>query len=194
MLDLDSDTAADPSIAVPTMSAAKGSRKTVAVLDELLAHSIRLRDLYKNARWQTSDIQFQQLHCLFDGHYKEQLRLVDVLIDRIRMLGGAGRVLAGNFLQGTQFSYALRGRQSPIRLLRDLLDAHEMVLSAAQPTGRTEMQSDPSWTRDFAVGQVVLTNDLQSWSIDEQVVNYESKQRFRQTQSTGAIFPIPCDD
>src|ERR1700677_3113265 len=52
------------------------SRRTAALLDELLVHSIKLRDLYKSARWQTADIQFSGLRALFDDHYKEQLRLV----------------------------------------------------------------------------------------------------------------------
>jgi hypothetical protein len=34
----------------PVVGDVTTSRKTVAVLDELLAHSIRLRDAYKNAR------------------------------------------------------------------------------------------------------------------------------------------------
>jgi starvation-inducible DNA-binding protein len=153
------------------------SRKTVAVLDELLVHSIRLRDAYKNARWQTSGIQFQHLHLLFDSHYKGQLRLVDVLMDRIRMLDGADRVFAGDFLQRTRFSDALHGRKAPIRLLRDLLDAHELVLSAARPTERNDVQNDLSWVRDLAVGQVVLTNELQSWSVNEQLVSHEPKPR-----------------
>ena len=100
------------------------SRRTAALLDELLVHSIKLRDLYKSARWQTADIQFSGLRALFDDHYKEQLRLVDVLLDRLRLLGGAGRVLGGLFVQGTQFSSAPRGKALLIRLLRDLLDAH----------------------------------------------------------------------
>src|ERR1700756_410326 len=37
------------------------SHKTIAVLTELLGHSIDLRDLYKNARWQTADIQHRRL-------------------------------------------------------------------------------------------------------------------------------------
>jgi len=151
------------------------SRKTVAVLDDLLAYSIRLRDTYKNARWQTSGIQFHHLHLMFDSHYKGQLRLVDVLMDRIRVLDGADRVFAGDFLQDTRFSYALRGRQAPVRLLRDLLDAHEQVLGAARPTGRNDAQNDLSW--DFAVGQVVLTNELQSSSVNEQLVSHEPKPR-----------------
>jgi hypothetical protein len=120
---------------------------------------------------------------LFDDHYKEQLRLVDVLIDRIRMLGGAGRVLAGVFLQGTQFSYALRGRASSTRLLRDLLEAHESVLGAAHSTARSGAQDDGSPpNRDFAVGQVVLVNDLQGRSVSERLMRSEDKRRFVETQ------------
>jgi starvation-inducible DNA-binding protein len=170
MLISNSDDTLDPSNGSPIVGGGTTS-KTVTLLDELLAHSVRLRDLYKNARWQTSDIRLQHLRLLFDEHYKEQLRLVDVLIDRIRLLGGAGRVLAGVFLQGTQFSYALRGRTSPILLLRTLLDAHESALSAAGSTAKSGAQDDgPPPNHDFVVGQVVLSNDLQSRSVSEQLL------------------------
>lgn len=137
---------------------------TVTILEELLGHSIQLRDVYKYGRLKTADSRFRHL---FDNHYKEQLRVVDVLIDRIRMLGGKGRVFASDFLQGAQFSDVRRGRWSLAGLLRDLLDRHESVLNVARPLGR----HDHSWTRDFAVGQVVLTNDLQAWSIGELYVH-----------------------
>jgi len=143
----------------------------VALLDELLNHTIRLRDLYKNARRLTADIQFQHLRLIFEGHYKEQLRLVDILIDRIRVLGGGCHVFAGCFLQGTRFSYALRGKGSPIRLLRDLLDAHELVLSTARSSTRGDAQDDSVLIRsDPAVGQVVFANDQQSRSVGEQLI------------------------
>jgi starvation-inducible DNA-binding protein len=142
---------------------------TIALLDELLIHTIAVRDLYKSARCQATDNRFRHLRLLFDTHYKEQLRLVDVLVDRIRALGGAGRVLAGAFLQGTLPSYALRGHLAPNRLLCDLLDAHELVL-AAHTAGTNGLQTDPSAVQDFAVGQVVLTNDLQGWTVREQLL------------------------
>jgi starvation-inducible DNA-binding protein len=138
--------------------------------------------LYKNARWQTSDIQYHHLRLLFDDHYKEQLRLVDVLIDRIRMLGGVGSVFAGVFLQGTQFSYALRGRTSSIRLLSDLLDAHELVLIAARSSAQSEAQDDGASIRDFAAGQVVLSNDQQSRSVSEQLIRRDQTRRFVESQ------------
>ena len=186
MLVSNSESTIDSFVVAPSREADVASGRTVEVLSELLTHSIRLRDLYKYARWQTSDLQFRRLYLLFDGHYREQIRLLDVLIDRVRMLGGARYVFAGDFLQGTQFSYALRGRAAPVRLLRDLLDAHELVIRAARPTRLNDERTDRSWTRDFAVGQVVLTNDLQSVSIAEHLAARERTLGLKRTRFSGA--------
>ena len=112
----------DPPTGTNSTVSKSESCKFVEVLEVLLAHSIHLRDLYKNARWQTADIQFRRLRQLFDGHYKEQIHLVDVLIDRIHALNGVGKVFAGDFLDRTQFSQLLRGRASATHLLAELLD------------------------------------------------------------------------
>jgi starvation-inducible DNA-binding protein len=171
----------DPSTGANSTASKIESWKTVEVLEVLLAHSIHLRDLYKNARWQTADIQFRRLRQLFDGHYKEQIHLVDVLIDRIHALNDAGRVFAGDFLHRTQFSQLLRGRASATHLLAELLDAHEFALNAALPTQTKDGQVNRSWTRDFAVGQVVLTNDQQILAVSEQLMH---RERMLQTHAT----------
>jgi starvation-inducible DNA-binding protein len=159
------------------------SRNTIAILEELLGQSIGLRDLYRKARWQTADIQYHRLRQLFDRHYKEQLRLVDVLIDRIRDLGGGRQISARNFLQPTQFAIALLGNKAVGRLLNELLDAHESVLAAVRPNGSTMCVQ---WLHDFAVGQVVLTNRAQSVSIGEQFMNCEPRQRSLKPHVGGA--------
>ena len=145
--------------------------ETVMQLEELLVHSVLLRDLYKIARWQTCNGELCRMHQLFESHYKEQLHLVDVLIDRVRMLGGAGRVFACDFLKGSQFSSEVRGHRTPGPMVDVLLDTHELVLNVARPVKATE---DHRWANEFAVGLVVLTNDLQSVSL--------GKQRLLQTQ------------
>jgi starvation-inducible DNA-binding protein len=151
------------------------SWKTVEVLEVLLAHSIHLRDLYRNARWQTAAIQFRRLRQLFDAHYKQQIHLIDVLIDRIRALNGTASPFARDLLDRPQFTQILRGRPSTRHLLVELLDAHEFVLSAALPTGAHYSQVS-SWARDFAVGQVVLTNDQQILAVSEQLMYRERMQ------------------
>jgi starvation-inducible DNA-binding protein len=158
-------------------------RKTIAVLEELLPQSIGLRDLYRGARWQTADIQFRRLRQLFDRHYQEQLHLVDVLTDRIRILGGARQIFASNFLQETRVACALRGSKAARQLLSELLDAHESVLNIGRPNGSAI--NDPTG-HDFAVGQVVLTNDAQSASISDQLADWEPRQGFLR-RHTGAV-------
>jgi starvation-inducible DNA-binding protein len=169
----------------PVMSAREFTdHKTIVLLDELLTHTLRLRDLYKSARCRAADIQFRHLRPLFGTHYEEQLALVDVLVDRIRALGGASRVLAGSFLQGTSPAYAPRGHLARKRLLCDLLDAHEMVISAAHPAGA--YSQDSSAVQDFAVGQVLLTNDQQGCSVREQLMRLDQAKRFAISSFSGA--------
>ena len=177
MLESNSDSTVESNRLDSIVTHEGSSRRSAALLDELLVHSIKLRDLYKSARWQTADIQFRGLRVLFDDHYKEQLRLVDVLLDRLRLLGGAGRVFAGILVQGTPFSGAVRGKVLPIRLLRDLLDAHDSVLAAARSgVNGDEYPNSPS-SRDFAVGQVVLVNSMQFQSISDQLIARSDKRR-----------------
>jgi starvation-inducible DNA-binding protein len=185
MLESNSDTVVESSRLDSTVTHEGSSRRTAALLDELLAHSIKLRDLYKSARWQTADIQFSGLRTLFDDHYKEQLRLVDVLLDRLRLLGGAGRVLGGLLVRGTQFSGALRGKALLIRLLRDLLDAHDAVLAAARSGANGEEYAGGASSRDFAVGQVVLVNDTQYQSISDQLIARSDRRRVIEARQDG---------
>lgn len=150
------------------------SHRTVAVLSELLGQSIELRDLYKNARWQTADVQYRRLRQLFDRHYQEQLQLVDVLTDRIRTLGGTRQLFASQYIQETRFACALRGNKAADRLLCEMLDAHESVLHTGRANGSA---LDEPWARDFAVGQVVLTNNAQRSIIKDELAGGDPRQR-----------------
>ena len=57
-------------------------------LNQLLADTMTLRDLYKKSHWQVAGPTFYQLHLLFDKHFGEQSELVDTIAERIQLLGG----------------------------------------------------------------------------------------------------------
>src|SRR5271165_6568698 len=59
---------------------------SVADLNQILADTMTLRDLYKKHHWQVAGHTFYQLHLLFDKHYGEQSELVDSLAERIQTL------------------------------------------------------------------------------------------------------------
>ena len=49
-------------------------------LNQLLADTITLRDLYKKSHWQVAGPTFYQLHLLYDKHYEEQNELADAAL------------------------------------------------------------------------------------------------------------------
>lgn len=148
----------------------------IALLEELLAQTIAVRDLYRHARHRSANTHFHHLVSLLEAHYKDQLRLVDVLVKRMRALGGGSRVVASAFVRGIDPSCAQRGRLTPSRLLSDLLDAHELVLSAVYTSGSARVSIDQSAAHDFAVGDVALTNELQVGAVRAQLFGSEQNR------------------
>ena len=67
-----------------------------AQLNQLLADTMTLRDLYKKSHWQVAGPTFYQLHLLFDKHFDEQIELVDSLAERIQLLGGVSIAMAAD--------------------------------------------------------------------------------------------------
>src|ERR1700744_5587499 len=132
-------------------------------LTSLLNCSIRLRELYREARRTTCASDLLPLRGMFDGHYKKQVHMIDVLVDKARRMGDAERIFAGTFLQAGKTSGNLRARFSPMVTLRTLLDEHEEILDIAL-TRNPSVRGD-AWFRDLAVGQVVLINQQQCQAI-----------------------------
>src|SRR3979411_1539386 len=81
---------------------AEGTRRASADnLNQLLADTITLRDLYKKHHWQVSGPTFYQLHLLFDAHYEEQSELVDTIAERIMSLGGVSVAMSHDVAEMT---------------------------------------------------------------------------------------------
>src|SRR6516162_2474544 len=78
-------------------------------LNQLLADTITLRDLYKKSHWQVAGPTFYQLHLLYDKHYEEQNELVDSIAERIQLLGGISVAMAHDVAETTQIERPPRG-------------------------------------------------------------------------------------
>src|SRR5215472_10561692 len=96
-------------------------------LNQLLADTMTLRDLYKKSHWQVAGPTFYQLHLLYDKHYDEQAELVDSIAERIQLLGGVSIAMAADVADTTQIKRPPRGREEvPVQISR-LLDAHQII-------------------------------------------------------------------
>src|ERR1700726_89229 len=97
-------------------------------LNQLLADTMTLRDLYKKSHWQVAGPTFYQLHLLFDKHHDEQAELVDTIAERIQTLGGVSLTMAHDVAETTRIARPPRGREEvPVQLSR-LLDAHQIII------------------------------------------------------------------
>src|SRR5262249_62258941 len=83
---------------------------SVRNLNQLLADTMTMRDLYKKHHWQVSGPSFHSLHLLFDDHHREQEALVDRLAERVQMLGGVSIAMSHDVAEATRIPRAPRGR------------------------------------------------------------------------------------
>jgi starvation-inducible DNA-binding protein len=142
-----------------------------AQLNQLLADTMTLRDLYKKSHWQVAGPTFYQLHLLFDKHYDEQVELVDSVAERIQLLGGVSIAMAADVAETTQIERPPRGREAvPVQLSR-LLDAHQIVIRQTRQLARRASEMGDDGTNDLLVSEVLRTNELQVWFVSEHLVD-----------------------
>jgi len=140
-------------------------------LNQLLADTMTLRDLYKKCHWQVAGPTFYQLHLLYDKHYDEQAGLVDSIAERIQLLGGVSLAMAADVAETTQIERPPRGREEvPVQLSR-LIDAHQIIIRQARPLARRASELGDDGTNDLVVSDVLRTNELQVWFLSEHLVN-----------------------
>src|SRR5437879_3042541 len=145
-------------------------RQSVERLNQILVDTITLRDLYKKHHWQVAGATFYPLHLLFDKHFGEQSELVDLLAERVMMLGGVSLAMSADVAETTLVPRPPKGREEvPVQLSR-LLHAHEIVLKEARAMARQAAEDGDDGTNDLLVSDVIRTNELQVWFLGEHLV------------------------
>src|SRR5216117_3956864 len=131
---------------LPIALSQKVAAQSVENLNQVLADTITLRDLYKKHHWQVGGPTFYQLHLLFDKHYEEQNDLVDAIAERIQSLGGVGLAMAPDIAETTMIPRAPKGREeAPVQISR-MLHAHEIVLEETRTMARLAAKSGDDGT------------------------------------------------
>lgn len=146
-------------------------KQSIDALNQTLADTITIRDLYKKSHWQVAGHTFYQLHLLFDKHYEEQDELVDQIAERIQLLGGISLAMGADVAEETRIPRPPRGREEvPVQISR-LLEAHELILTQAREAAGAADDAGDDGTNDLLVSNVIRTNELQAWFTAEHVVD-----------------------
>ncbi|OMJ32526.1 DNA starvation/stationary phase protection protein [Sphingomonas sp. Sph1(2015)] len=142
-------------------------KQSVSILNQVLADTMMLRDLYKKHHWQMSGATFYQLHLLLDTHYEKQAELVDMVAERIQALGGISIATPHDVAEMTRIPRPPRGREDVPTMLARLLEAHRIVLEQAHEGAKTADESGDDGTNDLLVSDIIRSNEPQVWFIGE---------------------------
>src|SRR5882757_1567986 len=127
-------------------------------LNQLLADSMTIRDLYKKHHWQVGGPTFYQLHLLFDKHFDEQVEIVDTI------------AMAPDVAELTSIPRPPRGKEEvPVQISR-LLEAHKILIAQCLKLSEAADKAGDQGTNDLAVSDVLRPNELQAWFIGQHLV------------------------
>jgi starvation-inducible DNA-binding protein len=158
-------------VKLPIALSEAACRTSVELLNQLLADTIALRDLYQKHHWQLVGATFAQLHLLFDKHYEEQSTLVDEIAERIQSLGGISIAMPQDVSELTLIPRPPKGREPvPVQISR-LLHAHEIILKEARSMARQAADNGDDGTNDLIVSSVIRRNEMQVWFVAEHIVD-----------------------
>ena len=145
-------------------------KDSVDLLNQILADTMTIRDMYKKHHWQTAGHTFNQLHLLFDKHYAEQADIVDTIAERVQLLGGLAVAMAADVAEMTQIDRPPMGREEvPVQLSR-LLKAHETIIVDTRKAARKCADKGDDGTNDVLISDVLRTNEIQVWFLAEHLV------------------------
>lgn len=142
----------------------------IKTLNQLLADTITLRDMYKKHHWQVSGPTFYSLHLLYDEHAKEQTELIDELAERIQVLGGVAIAMAHDVAELTKLERPPRDREDVPTQLSRLLEAHEHVLELTREAAHRASEIGDEGSNDLLVSDLIRTNEMQVWFLSEHLV------------------------
>jgi starvation-inducible DNA-binding protein len=156
---------------LPNALSQTAALSSVENLNQVLADTMTLRDLYKKHHWQVAGPTFYSLHLLFDKHYEEQNELVDLIAERVQSLGGVSLAMAPDVAETTLIPRPPRGREEvPVQISR-LLHAHEIILKEARAMARLADESGDDGTNDLLVSDVIRLGEKQVWFLAEHLVD-----------------------
>ncbi len=142
-------------------------QQSVAALNQLLADTMTIRDLYKKHHWQVSGATFYSLHLLLDKHYEEQSTLVDTIAERIMTLGGISIAMAHDVAELTRVPRPPKGREDVPTQISRLLEAHKLILGYAREAADAASEMGDEGTNDLLISDVVRTGEMQVWFLAE---------------------------
>ena len=155
---------------LPIALSAEARTESCQILNEILSDTTVLYAMYKKSHWNVAGPTFYQLHLLFDKHAEEQLELVDMLAERVQMLGGISVGDPRHAAELTTIARPPDGAEEVPVVLSRLLDAHETIIEKVRDGLDKTEESKDMGTNDLLMGDVLRRHEMQVWFLAEHIV------------------------
>src|SRR5579875_114286 len=156
---------------VPLGLPAETVQRNVALLNQLLADSITLYNLYKKHHWQVAGPTFYQLHLLLDKHAEEIEKTIDLLAERIQMLGGVSISMPFDVVEMTRIERPPKGEEDIPAMLARTANAHATLISEIREAIEVTNQNKDYGTNDMLMSDILRTHEMHLWFISQHLVD-----------------------
>jgi starvation-inducible DNA-binding protein len=156
---------------LPLELSEEARKQSIGMLNQLLADSITLYHLYKKHHWQVAGPTFYQLHLLFDKHADEVLQTVDLIGERIQMLGGVALGMPFEVAESTKIARPPKGTEGVPSMLARLVEAHGVVIKEIRSGVELTERNHDYGTNDMLMSDILRMHEMQIWFISQHLVD-----------------------
>lgn len=145
--------------------------QSVTFLNQILADTITLYNLYKKHHWQMAGPTFYELHRLFDKHAAKVLASVDLIAERIQILGGVTSGMPFEVAEHTKIERPPLGEESVPAMLARTVDAHATIIHVLREGIELTERNKDYGTNDLLVSDLLRMHEMQLWFISQHLVD-----------------------
>ena len=145
--------------------------QSVTMLNQVLADTITLYNLYKKHHWQVAGPTFYQLHLLFDKHAAEVLASVDLVGERIQMLGGVSLGMPFDVAERTKIARPPLSVEGVPAMLARTVEAHATVIRTIREGIELTNDNKDYGTNDLLMSDLLRMHEMQVWFVSQHLID-----------------------
>jgi starvation-inducible DNA-binding protein len=145
--------------------------QSITMLNQLLADSSVLYSLYKKHHWQMAGPTFYQLHLLLDKHAEEIEETIDLLAERIQMLGGIACGTSFDVVDRTKLERPPTGAENVPGMLAHTIHAHATIIQTLREGIELTEHTKDYGTNDLLVSNLLRLHEMQIWFLSQHLVD-----------------------
>lgn len=144
--------------------------QSVTMLNQLLADSITLYNLYKKNHWQVAGPTFYELHLLFDKHAGEVLASIDLIGERIQVLGGVSAGMPFDVVERTKIERPPTGVECVPAMLARTVNAHATIIRTIREGIELTERNKDYGTNDLLMSDLLRMHEMHVWFVSQHLI------------------------